>query len=97
MLDFTDKPIKIDEIDLTMMGYEKIYIYKSFSNATVNESIQIRTSGDSVNSKMVFENYDTLLLRKIIKNQLVLILMDTGGKRSQIDTFHIHLDSIFIK
>lgn len=92
---FDENPVKLEEIDLKDKGYGKIFLYKSFSNATVSESIQIRTQNDSINAKIIFERYDTILGRKIIEDQLVLTLKDSKGIRSEIDTFVISLDSIF--
>lgn len=87
----SDKPYKIAEIPL---DEGKILIYKSPSNATVQESIQIRTSDDTVNSKRVFMRYDVLQEYKLTNDRLDLILQDTSGFTVKTDTFSIELQSL---
>lgn len=88
---FSEKPKKVKEFSY---NGNRVYIYKSVSNATTEESIQLRTSIDSVNSKRVFKGYDILLSSVLQEDVLTLVMKDTSGREEQIDTFQIKLDTV---
>lgn len=88
----SDKPIKIAEIEVHQ---KSILIYKSFSNATVEESIQIRTSMDSLNSKKVYKRYDILVDYSINAEDLELVLKDTSGRKVKVDTFIVDVSTLW--
>lgn len=90
----SDKPYIIAEISV---DEGKILIYKSPSNATVQESIQIRTSDDTVNSKRIFMRYDILQEYKLSNDSLELILQDTSGFNVKTDTFTVEIESLIRK
>ncbi len=88
----SDMPVKIGVIEY---NDKKVFIYKSLSNATVEESIQLRTSEDSLNSKRVFERYDDVVDFTVIDDSLKLILKDTSGYKVKVDTFNISISSLW--
>lgn len=94
---FTEKPKKVQDIDISKLnyGYTNIMIYKSESNATTNESIQLRVNDDN-NEKVVkfYERYDVVLGHILEGSSLKLILQDTSGIKSRVDTVVFDLSTL---
>ena len=94
---FDQKPKLIDSLDISNLSYDidKILIYKSESNATTNESIQLRVK-ENKEEKVIkyFERYDLIIGKKLEGNTLNLILQDTSGYKNRIDTVVFNLDEL---
>ncbi len=94
---FNEKPKKIRDIDISKLnyGYTNILVYKSESNATTNESIQLRVNDDN-NEKVVkfYERYDVVLNHILEGGSLKLILQDTSGINSRVDTVVFDLSTL---
>lgn len=93
---FSEQPIKVKKINLEYPSLKEITIYKSFSNAVTNESIQIRAKNKNGNEIIVkvFERYDELVHQTVENNTLHLILSDTSGYSNKIDTFQIKISEL---
>lgn len=95
---FLEEPIMVKDIDISKLdyGYSNIMVYKSISNATTNESIQLRVKKDDGDEKvvMVYERYDMVISHVLEGISLRLILQDTSGVGIIIDTISFDLSSL---
>ncbi len=94
---FIEKPKLVESVDISILNYgiDKVLIYKSESNATTNESIQLRVKKDKEERIIKFyERYDMVIDYKLEGSLLNLILQDTSGVRNKIDTIFFNLSEL---
>lgn len=94
---FNERPYIVNEIDIGHLSekYHKAIIYKSESNATVNESLQVRVAdGKGERTLQVFEKYDLLKSYYFRDTVLCLIIEDTSGYLIKTDTVFIDCKSL---
>jgi hypothetical protein len=89
---FNEKPLRVNEIDISEINnkYHKAIIYKSESNATVNESLQVRIADEKGERTLkIFEKYDLLKHYYFRDSLLYLVIEDTTGFLIKTDTVSI--------
>jgi hypothetical protein len=92
---FTEQPQVIGSIETNIVDLPNVFIYKSLSNATVNESIQIRAKyKDSEKILRIYERYDELVSYNFFEDKLTLILSDTSGFKPIIDTIIVEISTL---
>lgn len=88
-----DQPKEIARVNIE--GDVYLYVYKSSSSATTEESLQLRVNANSLNADRLFLGYDTLIDYQVVDSNLVLVMLNYQSRNKSPDTMTIRLNELY--